>query len=196
MNESLVYPRAKGLVLLLGTLLVTCWYYIRSDGVESIFPSTRPSNENTFNTTQGSVVSNSSHSSVWLDNDQHAAILIHYHKTGHDISHHLVKYIDQTADIPESNQTQAGPKRTHDEHTKCTDWQVRNNSLFVQTAPNLFCDLDNTKILPSYTRVLHMVREPLDWAMSNYLYHSQNPTPEKWIYTVDPCSYNDEVLHL
>jgi len=36
-------------------------------------------------------------------------------------------------------------------------------------------------------KIIHFVRNPFDMVVSNYLYHSQDPTPEKWVHVDDPC---------
>jgi hypothetical protein len=40
--------------------------------------------------------------------------------------------------------------------------------------------------------VVHLVRDPFDTAVSSYLYHSQDPTPEKWVYKLQgPCKADE-----
>ncbi|KAL3763699.1 hypothetical protein ACHAWU_008021 [Discostella pseudostelligera] len=36
-------------------------------------------------------------------------------------------------------------------------------------------------------KIVHLVRNPFQMALSNYLYHSQEPTPERWVHTDNPC---------
>jgi hypothetical protein len=44
-----------------------------------------------------------------------------------------------------------------------------------------------TSILARKAKIIHFVRNPFDMVMSNYLYHSQKPTPEEWVHRDDPC---------
>jgi hypothetical protein len=119
-------------------------------------------------------------------------MIIHYHKTGAFITHSLLQFLNKFAFI----QTTPGdyPKRRHDKVTKCPKLSIQNSSTFIQTAPDLFCDVDT--IIPANTRILHFFRDPYDMALSNYLYHSQNPTPEKWVLEHNPCLYNEESVEL
>jgi len=46
------------------------------------------------------------------------------------------------------------------------------------------------------TKIVHFVRDPIDMALSNYLYHSQHPTPEPWIKRkgINPCKTDEEFM--
>ena len=45
---------------------------------------------------------------------------------------------------------------------------------------------------PRAPSVVHLVRDPFDTAVSSYLYHSQDPTPEKWVYKLQgPCKADE-----
>lgn len=48
------------------------------------------------------------------------------------------------------------------------------------------------------TKIIHFVRDPFDMALSNYLYHSQYPTPEPWIKRrdINPCNADDQFMKL
>jgi hypothetical protein len=39
-----------------------------------------------------------------------------------------------------------------------------------------------------------MIRDPFDMAISMYLYHSQQPTPESWVHKHNPCNIDREFL--
>ena len=45
------------------------------------------------------------------------------------------------------------------------------------------------------TKIVHFVRDPLDMAVSNYLYHSQDPTPEPWVFDHYPCVFDHDFLN-
>jgi hypothetical protein len=78
--------------------------------------------------------------------------------------------------------------------------------LYPMTAPNFFCALDddnnNNELIMQLlqknnnsVKFIHMIRDPFDMAISYYLYHSQKPTPEKFVDEVkDPCLVNKNVL--
>merc|ERR1712032_1367599 len=39
------------------------------------------------------------------------------------------------------------------------------------------------------SKIVHFVRSPYSMVLSNYFYHAQNPTPEKWVHSDQPCQY-------
>jgi len=88
-------------------------------------------------------------------------------------------------------------------------------------SPNLFCDIDHhdvfsqnkifhldgkygtvnataangTRARPD-VKVIYLIRDPFDMVVSNYLYHSQTPTPEPFARTYDPCKFGKGYLKL
>ncbi len=37
-------------------------------------------------------------------------------------------------------------------------------------------------------KIIHLVRNPYTLAISNWIYHTQYPTPESWVKSIDPCA--------
>lgn len=116
-----------------------------------------------------------------------ARIVIHYHKTGNALGHDIIRSIEQRA--PRFHRT-AGQyrKRTG----TCAVGSINRDSFFVQTAPNYFCPIK----FPPNTCVVHMVRDTFSHIISSFLYHTQDPTPEKWVHNHDPCENNETSLHM
>lgn len=93
----------------------------------------------------------------------------------------------------------AFPARQHDSTTQCPkNFQLKKGTIYAQESPDLFCsDEEIVSALGSShkggTKIVHFVRNPYDMVMSNYFYHSQDPTPEKWVHVDDPCEqfYDD-----
>lgn len=59
---------------------------------------------------------------------------------------------------------------------------LRDGTMYVQESPDLFCDDDDileglTKSHAGGTKIVHFVRNPYEMVLSNYFYHSQDPTP-------------------
>lgn len=89
-------------------------------------------------------------------------------------------------------------RRWHDLQTNCPQLHIKMGGLQVLTAPDFFCSMDvlDEVLMPRFfqlksnrtagTKIIHMVRDPFEMALSNYFYHSQQPTPEKWV--MDDCS--------
>mmetsp|Transcript_24826 Transcript_24826/g.49474 ORF Transcript_24826/g.49474 Transcript_24826/m.49474 type:complete len:518 (-) Transcript_24826:75-1628(-) len=98
-----------------------------------------------------------------------------------------------------------------------TGFSLEKSAIYLQESPDFFCsdeDLTNKLlgILPDGeilkmketvaddnllhnkledetkgTKIIHLVRNPFDMALSNYFYHSQDPTPEIWVHADNPC---------
>ncbi len=67
---------------------------------------------------------------------------------------------------------------------------LKSGQLYLQESPDLFCGVEELEkaILARKAKIIHFVRNPFDMVLSNYLYHSQEPTPEKWVHVDDPCN--------
>ena len=57
------------------------------------------------------------------------------------------------------------------------------NIIYTQASPNFFGDIFEE--MPKINKVIHFTRESYSWAISNYLYHTQQPTPEKWFLNIN-----------
>ncbi|KAL7463428.1 hypothetical protein ACHAXS_003795, partial [Conticribra weissflogii] len=83
--------------------------------------------------------------------------------------------------------------RKHDKKTKCPPgFSLAKSTIYLQESPDFFCsdeDLANNilKDETKGTKIIHFVRNPFDMVLSNYFYHSQDPTPEVWVHTDNPC---------
>ena len=94
-------------------------------------------------------------------------------------------------------------KRYHSLKTYCPKLRARIGYASILTAPDFFCSIDvlddmltpdSATEIPSNrnrtvgTKIIHMVRDPFEMALSNYFYHSQKPTPESWVKKdCNPC---------
>ena len=132
-----------------------------------------------------------------IDPNNWIYLIIHYHKTGHDLSRSLRDFITNSTELElHSNQEEnVFARRHHDQYTKCPkDVDMRRSMIYVQVSPNFFCDVrilakellsqkKKTKI-----KIIHLVRNPFSMAISNFNYHSAYPVIEPWVMTADPCS--------
>lgn len=68
-------------------------------------------------------------------------------------------------------------------------FKLKSGQLYLQESPDLFCKVKKLKkaISARKVKIIHFVRNPFDMVLSNYLYHSQQPTPEPWVHSDDPC---------
>jgi len=152
-------------------------------------------------------------------------LFLHYHKTGYSFTRDFKKIIysvlKNTTNIYRGGDNIV-EKRSHNPNTGCTSdfksilskklnrYSYNDNSnntvvLFIQTAPDLFCtnwnqfflQLEtNYKYNTITTKVVHFVRDPMDMALSSFLYHKQYPsTPEPWVHTHNPCSVNRYMIN-
>lgn len=121
-------------------------------------------------------------------NDQNIILSIHYHKTGCLLSRQLYKilgnYINDYIHIKDPIK-----KRIFKwDSNNCVKFEKikfrkEKNQVYNQAAPNYFKDIFSE--MPQINKIIHLVRESYDWCLSNYLYHIQYPTPEKWFKKVN-----------
>jgi len=138
------------------------------------------------------------------DPSQYRILMMHYHKTGFVLSRQLRRLAEKnllrfdtlnaTNDIhnstifriPEKNWGSIQRPRQFNFSTKCQDtYHLEGGLIHVQESPDLFCNVDalvdillnEDDIRTSReTRIIHFVRNPYSMALSNYFYHSQDPT--------------------
>lgn len=137
-----------------------------------------------------------------FDPSSYAYLIIHYHKTGHHLSRSLRDFL--VAGTPNgrpasNNRENSFQHRNHEEHTGCPQaMHLSPGIIHIQAAPDFFCD---TNILVEYllrndnelqekkgVKIIHLVRNPFSLAVSNWIYHTQYPTPEVWVKSIDPCT--------
>lgn len=123
-------------------------------------------------------------------------LIIQYHKTGHALAYSLTNRIKEDEDTVFAK-VQHDPllKRDHDKKTKCPHMNLKPGMVYVQAGPDFFCDIDilAEELLQGGEKkrgikIIHLVRNPFDMAVSNYKYHAQDPTPERWVKGLDVCS--------
>lgn len=122
-------------------------------------------------------------------------LIIHYHKSGHDLTQALRDIIVAHDPTITRNYIDRFPRREHDTTTKCPHLYLHPNTVYVQASPDFFCDIDvlAEELLLHPTKrsvkIIHLVRDPFSMAISNYMYHSQDPLPEgeSWVKRTNPC---------
>ena len=127
------------------------------------------------------------------DPGQYTVIIFHYHKTGKAVSTKLKGMLLQEGKDRKMKlrSTNSYPKREHDKITKCPLFRSYPGNIIIHTAPDLFCSVEElysalsppNLVRPRYKgiKIIHLVRNPYNMALSNYFYHAQIPTPEKWV---------------
>jgi len=115
-------------------------------------------------------------------------LIIQYHKTGHVLARQLTNLIKADTSIKQFDSVLHEPfmPRYHDMTTKCPHINLHLSQLNIQAAPDFYCDINTLaeELLHSSSvnkrgiKIIHLVRNPLRMAVSNYKYHSQYPTPE------------------
>lgn len=64
------------------------------------------------------------------------------------------------------------------------EFKLKRGAIYIQESPDLYCNDDElSSALPSSmggTKIIHLVRNPFEMTLSNYYYHSQDPSPERW----------------
>jgi len=146
-----------------------------------------------------------------------SVLLISYHKTGHDLQEDLVNLIiDEFPPPIGPNITAKGVKslvrrRMHTRTHLCSRLYLQPGTIAVQHAPDFFCSAEklakilleegdarnknnnnNSDLMNKNDRgvkIVHLVRNPFNMAVSNYHYHAKKPIPrtEMWITRQNPC---------
>mmetsp|Transcript_16328 Transcript_16328/g.52374 ORF Transcript_16328/g.52374 Transcript_16328/m.52374 type:complete len:312 (+) Transcript_16328:171-1106(+) len=115
-----------------------------------------------------------------------SATLVHYHKTGHDLTRSIRGVLIGSLRLYASNSSVLDCARCRVLHRACP-WRcgqlqwldpLPERHLVIVTAPDVACI---QKEIPSSHRIVHFVRDPARWAISAYDYHKQVPTPEPWV---------------
>ena len=132
--------------------------------------------------------------------------LMHYHKTGHEVTKDLVKlfaeqptavtiYYNNSVNGRFLENERASDDRVSDETLGCEPHNFTKHPLRAREAPDMFCD-ELKAFVPSDLNVVHFLREPADMIVSAYLYHKQEPPPEHWMNRTDPCERDEPMLRL
>ena len=128
---------------------------------------------------------------------EYAHLIINYHKTGHELSYSLQELI--LSNFPGLERENGARPRQHPSSGQgCAHIELPPGKVVVQEAPHFFCDTNSLsdmllanrgrfhresehRIPKRGIKILHLVRDPFSMAVSNYNYHSQDPTPEGWV---------------
>ncbi|KAL7525342.1 hypothetical protein ACHAXR_000962, partial [Thalassiosira sp. AJA248-18] len=93
------------------------------------------------------------------------------------------------------------PARRHAGIASCpSSFKLSRGAIFLQEAPDLYCsDIELAQRMLGFppqkggkAKIVHFVRGAFSMVLSNYFYHSQEPTPEPWVHIDDPCEFKYE----
>lgn len=145
------------------------------------------------------------------NNESGTIILIHYHKTGSAFLRDFKRELKKLSHIhgiqvpDKTNKKAANLRRLYDRTTGCPKFAIHDEmiltnrkQLIVLPAPSFFAKIKKCHQMPSQesTKIVHMVRDVIDMALSNYLYHSQDPTPEMWVNkNFNPCFMDQTMMN-
>jgi hypothetical protein len=125
---------------------------------------------------------------------QNKLLLLHYHKTGHQLS----RMLDLAGfGVPLMKKSMFHRNKMSKAKKKLLKAQQLSNNetanAMIVSAVILDFDTDDDWLL-EHTKLVHFVRNPFDWCLSAYLYHQQRPLPHmeiKWLdeEEKDPCGY-------
>lgn len=139
---------------------------------------------------------------------KYAYVIVTYHKSGHQLSHTLRKYLmNHSKGFANAGETltrnNVSPRINFNHVTKCSQMTLPPGTITVIEAPEFHCTAEQLEKLlldnpegsnPEQQRpkwgikMIHLVRNPFSMAVSNYHYHSQDPTPEPYVHHKNPCS--------
>lgn len=122
--------------------------------------------------------------------DEYAYLILQYHKTGWLITKKIKSAVSSLTSIRRGERVYLRTSRYNDS-SDCPSARLRPHQLYIYSNPSLFCDatsLVDTLSAHARVKILHFVRNPFSLAVSNYLYHRQDPTPEEWVHDANPCA--------
>lgn len=122
-------------------------------------------------------------------------MFVHYHKTGCVLSRELLDLFFN-GNGKAMRREMEGPLGSRDDGGSCPSLvSSTEHRQFVMEAPDLDeCAVGST--FPADTKVVHFVRDPYRMAVSGYLYHTQDPTPEQWVLNKLPTCGNATQVQL
>jgi len=138
--------------------------------------------------------------------ERYAYVIVTYHKAGHELSHTLRGLLKNHmqafgASLKDNN---ISPRTNFNAVTKCSVVSLEPGTVTVIEAPEFHCDtnqLDNLLMNNPDSahskwgiKVIHLVRNPFSMAVSNYHFHSQDPTPEPFVHWANPCSLTEKQI--
>jgi hypothetical protein len=116
-------------------------------------------------------------------------MFVHYHKTGCRLSRELLDLFFNGHGKAMAREME-GPLERRVGGSCPSLVSLTEHKQFVMEAPDLDeCSVGST--FPADTKVVHFVRDPYRMAVSGFLYHTQAPTPEKWVLQKLPICGND-----
>ena len=102
-------------------------------------------------------------------------LVLHYHKTGHDLTRSLFEVISKELGL--SLADNKGPRRTLWKVEEYVAEGKPNELPYFQSSVNIQGGAEMhfkwTDVIKMQFKVLHFVRDPFDYIISAYLYHSQ-----------------------
>lgn len=130
---------------------------------------------------------------------KYAYVIVTYHKSGHELSHVLRGYLDHQFKGfgGKLRRNMVSPRENFNPLTKCSELSFGPGTITIIEAPEFHCtggelanilmNNPNPKKTKWGIKIIHLVRNPFSMAVSNYHYHSQDPTPEPYVHWKNPC---------
>ena len=127
----------------------------------------------------------------------YAYLIVTYHKSGHALSHTLANYLMRYLKLKKNMFSKIERHDFVSDTVRCSKLSLIPGSVTVIEAPEFHCNREKLANLLMHNqsrkkkwgvKLIHLVRNPFSMAVSNYLYHRQDPTPEPFVHTKDPCS--------
>mmetsp|Transcript_17708 Transcript_17708/g.29859 ORF Transcript_17708/g.29859 Transcript_17708/m.29859 type:complete len:426 (+) Transcript_17708:401-1678(+) len=122
-------------------------------------------------------------------------LLIHYHKTGHDLARHLAT----TFNAPPCH-VSAETRFFHRRDLHANEARIRASDISVLGAPDMLGPWNGEalNLEADQMKMIHFVRNPFDMVVSAYLYHIQYPIPSGELWLVqrkfNPCEIDYGIL--
>ncbi|EJK72781.1 hypothetical protein THAOC_05651, partial [Thalassiosira oceanica] len=122
-----------------------------------------------------------------------SVLIVMYHKTGYVLTRHLAKSaidMEFQARGRAHKKNKLGPSLDNFDEETGEQIAFGLRDFFCSDSEVLDSMLDKSKQGKKTTKIVHFIRNPFSMVLSNYFYHAQSPTPEKWVHTDEPCEHN------
>tara|TARA_Y200000002_G_C22684671_1_gene665511 strand:+ start:3562 stop:4461 length:900 start_codon:yes stop_codon:yes gene_type:complete len=130
-------------------------------------------------------------------------LIIYHHKTGCVLSKLLVKLYEETLGDKihfKYNHLDDNYKMVNNKLVKDFNYNLNLNSkykFYLQASPNYIYNIFNNIDI---NKIIHFIRDPYSQSLSNFAYHTQSPTPEKWFLKIkndkNKWFSNTQLLHV
>jgi hypothetical protein len=113
-------------------------------------------------------------------------LIIYHHKTGCVLARNLIKLykiiLKNKLDFLKNNFNNNLKIKYENDHVniKYNDKYILNSNYNFYFEPSPLYSFNIFNVFKKVNKFVHFIRDPFDQSISNFVYHTKNPTPEEW----------------